>query len=119
MGKYRSRLEIVADILSAIKRGAQKKTHVMYRANLSYKLLSIYINEVLNAGLINVKNGDCYLLTKKGQSFLDRFHEYSKRRYKLEQQSNNINKMLIVLEDMIKENFNRRSSREIRNRNSG
>jgi len=38
MGKYRDRLQIIADILSVVRDGA-KKTHVMYQANLSFTLL--------------------------------------------------------------------------------
>lgn len=38
MGKYRSRVEIVADILEVASDGALK-THIMYKCNLSYKLL--------------------------------------------------------------------------------
>jgi predicted transcriptional regulator len=86
----------------------------MYRANLSHQLFSRYITEVLNAGLIIAKNEDCYLLTKKGRSFLDRFDVYSRRRHQLEQQLNDVNKILTVLKNMVKENFNRDSEREIR-----
>jgi predicted transcriptional regulator len=117
MAKYRSKLEIVADILYVVRKGAQKKTHIMYKANLSYKLLSRYLTEVLDAGLVTVdKDEDCYLLTDKGQSFLECFDEYSKRRHRLEQQSNDLNKALTALESMIKENFNTHLGREIRNR---
>jgi len=69
LGKYRSRLEIVANILSVVSEGA-KKTHIMYGANLSYKLLNRYLGEVFNAGLVCL-NGECYEITDKGQHFLE------------------------------------------------
>jgi len=46
MGKYRDRLQIIADMLSVVRGGA-KKTHIMYQANLSYTLLGRYLSEVL------------------------------------------------------------------------
>ncbi len=116
MGKYRHKLEIVADILYVVKKGGQKKTHVMYKANLSYKLLNRYLNEVLDAGLVKVENEDCYLLTEKGQSFLDCFDEYSKRRQQLEQQLGDLNNALILLESMIQNSLNKSLGGEIRNR---
>jgi len=115
MGKYRGRLEIIADILSVIRDGA-KKTHVMYQANLSHTLLSRYLNEVLEAGLVTVDNKDSYRLTRRGQNFLDRFSEYSKRRGQLEQQLNDVNNEKTVLENMIGGNLDRRSNERLRNR---
>lgn len=116
MGKYRRNFEIVADILDVVKKGGQKKTHVMYKANLSYKLLNKYLTEVLDAGLVRVENKDCYMLTEKGQSFLECFDEYSKRRNQLEQQSSDLNKVLILLESMIQNNLNKSLGGEIRDR---
>lgn len=109
MGKYRGRLQIIADILSVVRDGA-KKTRVMYQANLSYRLLSRYLTEVLEAGLVSLDNEDCYRLTRRGQNFLDRFNEYSKRCDQLEQQLNHVNDEKTVLENMVNDNSNRRSN---------
>jgi len=89
LGKYRDRLQIVADILSIVSNGA-KKTQIMYQANLSYKLLCRYLSEVVKAELICLKNSDCFMLTKKGQDFLVRHREYSKRRKRVEEHLNNV-----------------------------
>ena len=51
MGQYRKRLEIIADILSVVRGGA-KKTRIMYQANLSYRLLALYLEFVKEAGLV-------------------------------------------------------------------
>ena len=99
MSKYRDRLQIIADILSIADRRA-KKTRIMYQANLSYRLLCRYLSEVLEAGLIQSEDGDCYVLTVKGQMFLSRHEEYSKRCKSLEQHLNHVNVEKNALESM-------------------
>ncbi len=108
MGKYRGRLQIIADILTVVKDGA-KKTRVMYQANLSYTLLTRYLGEVLEAGLVSYDEGDCYRLTSMGESFLGRFNEYSKRCDRVEEQLNNVKDAKTVLEGMIGDNPRKRS----------
>jgi len=115
MGKYRGKLQIIADILSVIRGGA-KKTHVMYQANLSYTLLSRYLTEVLKSGLVRLDNEDRYRLTRMGQNFLDRFNEYSKRCDQLEKQLNHVSDEKMVLETMIGGNLNKRSNEHFRNK---
>jgi predicted transcriptional regulator len=115
MGKYRGKLQIIADILSVVREGA-KKTHVMYQANLSYRLLSRYLTEVLESGLVSRDNEDHYRLTRRGKNFLERFNQYSKRCGQLEQQLNHVNNEKTVLENIIGDNLNRRSNERIRNK---
>jgi len=115
MGKYRDKLQIIADILSVVRDGA-KKTHVMYQANLSYTLLKRYLTEVLDAGLVSCDNEERYRLTRRGHNFLNRFNEYSKRCDQLEQQSNHVNDEKTVLENIINDNSNRRSNERLRNK---
>jgi predicted transcriptional regulator len=111
MGKYRGRLQIIADILSVVRNGA-KKTHVMYQANLSYTLLSRYLTEVLESGLVSCDNEDRYNLTRRGKNFLDIFNEYSKRCGQIEQQLNHVNNEKTALENMVNDNSNRRSNEQ-------
>jgi len=99
MGRYRSRLQIIADILSITRRGA-RKTRIMYQANLSYKLLCKYLNEVVSAGLVRFVDGDCYVLTVKGREFLNKHEEYSKHCEMVEEHLNHINSVKSVLERM-------------------
>mgnify|MGYP001133789979 CR=1 FL=1 len=115
MGKYRGKLQIIADILSVVREGA-RKTHVMYRANLSYRLLSRYLTEVLECGLVSLDKEDRYKLTRRGQNFLDRFNEYSKRCDQLEQQLNHVNDEKTVLENIIGGNLDGRSNERTRNK---
>lgn len=99
MGKYRSSLQIIADILSEVRGGA-RKTRIMYQANLSYKLLSRYLSEVLEAGLVKFGNDDCYELTEKGKEFLERFDEYSERRKSVEERLNDVRDERMTLENV-------------------
>lgn len=50
--RNRSDIEICADILRVLTTGAVPKTHVMYRANLSYGMLNAYLDLLINADLI-------------------------------------------------------------------
>jgi predicted transcriptional regulator len=100
MGTYRSRLQIIADVLAVVKGGA-RKTRIMYQANLSYKLLSRYLDEVLETGLVELGNDDCYELTQRGTKFLDKFDEYFERRRSIEERLNDVMDEKMILEDML------------------
>jgi len=78
MSKYRSRLQILVDILSLANEGA-KKTHIMYGANLSIKLLHKYLGEVLNSGLVCLRDDGLYEITEKGLVFLDKCNRFLER----------------------------------------
>jgi predicted transcriptional regulator len=100
--KYRSRLQIVADILFVVgERESTKKTRIMYQANLSYDLLKRYLAETIEAGLIRVdKDKRSYTLTRKGEQFLEKFKKYAERCAKLQKQFDGARKHEIVLEKM-------------------
>ena len=100
MGKHRSKLRIIADILFVASKSA-KKTWIMYQANLSYSLLVRYLAEVLDAGLVRFEGrAGRYRLTRKGQEFLKRYDEYEKSRRRLEGPSNDVARERAVLEGM-------------------
>jgi predicted transcriptional regulator len=94
MGKHRTRLKILANILSVVSNNnnGAKKTQIMYQAYLSYKLLTQYLSDMTKARLMTCENGSCYTLTQKGKHFLEMFNEYSKSR-------ETINKHLSKIED--------------------
>lgn len=75
MSKYRSKEDIIADILK-VARENPKKTHIMYRANLSHSLLCRYLDMLIEAGLIDRRYDDFYILTTKGSDYLKRYMEY-------------------------------------------
>jgi len=69
----RSRLEVVADILTEALYGANK-TRIMYRANLNFLRFHRYFSELLDKGLMVRENGSdgrvVYRTTDKGRRFL-------------------------------------------------
>jgi len=100
VGKYRSRLQIMADVLAAVSDGA-RKTHIMYKANLSYKLLNRYLNEVLDAGLARLGDDGWYEITKKGRVFLERCCEYFERNQRLIDHINDVEYKREELESLL------------------
>tara|TARA_Y100000310_G_C20612320_1_gene778678 strand:+ start:1091 stop:1381 length:291 start_codon:yes stop_codon:yes gene_type:complete len=81
MAVRRSRLELIFDILLAIqnKGGRIKPTHLMYKSNLSHKLLNHYLEELIGNSLVAVeeeiakkkkKSTKTVVITDKGLSFL-------------------------------------------------
>jgi predicted transcriptional regulator len=100
LGSYRRKLDIIADMLGVAKRGA-KKTRIMYQANLSYKLLTIYLAEIIEASLVRFERKKrCYVLTSKGREFLDRYKEYSRRNRHVERQLSDVGVKKRALEEL-------------------
>jgi predicted transcriptional regulator len=71
--RYRSRLDIMADVIKITITGA-KKTQIMFKANLSYKLLQIYMRTLLDEGLISQSDGK-YVATDRGKEFLETYQK--------------------------------------------
>ena len=73
----RNRINIIYDILRVIQeRGGEiKKTHIMYRANLSHNQMKLYLNELYKKKFIEKTDADKPLIkiTKKGQDFLRQY----------------------------------------------
>jgi len=67
LGKNRDSLSIIAAILDAC-RTQTNKTHIMFSANLSFKLLEKYLDTLTRSGLIKVE-GNKYELTEEGLEF--------------------------------------------------
>ncbi|MDH5376593.1 MAG: winged helix-turn-helix domain-containing protein [Candidatus Bathyarchaeota archaeon] len=104
MGKYRDRLQIVADMLSVVSgNNDAKKTRIMYLANLSWDLLNRYLNDLMEAGLLSFDSSGsgCYVLTSRGKRFLCMFSGYCKRCEKVEDHLNDLDKEKRNLENMI------------------
>ena len=59
----------MAEILRIARKGA-KKTHLVYGANINFKLLHEYLDELEKAGLI-AKNNGAIRTTEKGTQFLN------------------------------------------------
>ena len=68
--KYRSRTEIVGNILDAANGGATK-TKIMYKAFLSYGQLKEYLSVLIENNLIEYRDGTRkFKTTEKGLNFL-------------------------------------------------
>jgi len=71
----RSSVEICADILMVAKKGA-KKSHIVYKANLNFKLVERYLDRLKKSNLIvGPMINRLYKTTMKGIEYLDHFRE--------------------------------------------
>ncbi|MGD0319685.1 MAG: winged helix-turn-helix domain-containing protein [Nitrososphaerales archaeon] len=74
----RSPMEMVCDILGVVSEGPTKPTHILYRANMSWRVLSSYLDFLLKRGLIEREDQggkrSLYTLTTKGRSILQLYN---------------------------------------------
>jgi predicted transcriptional regulator len=100
MGNYRRRLDIIADILQVVSQKA-KKTQIMYKANLSYRVLQKYLRDIMEASLIDFEDEErCYVLTPKGYEFLQAYEEYAKINKNMKKRVNDVNDKRKSLEEL-------------------
>ena len=97
MAKYRNRLQIIAEILEIVRDGA-RKTHIMYQANLSYKLLIKYLDVVLECGLVRRDRNERYVVAPKGEKFLKRFASYLQRQERVHEELKAVDAEKVFLE---------------------
>ncbi len=80
MERKRSRIDIISDILAIIqgKGGEIKPTHLMYKANLSYKQMNLYLDELIKNKMIEKIENDGKIIlkiTKVGNGFYVKYHQ--------------------------------------------
>ncbi len=78
--KKRNRIEIITDILKTVKdkRGRIKQTHLMYKVNLSHKLMKSYLEELISKGMIDEsrQENNIYVLIKpRGEEFIEKLQK--------------------------------------------
>jgi len=78
MDRKRNRLEIIRDILKAVRdrNGRIKPTHVLYNSNLSHQMMNVYMKGLIENDMIkevHTKNGRSYMITEKGQDYLNQY----------------------------------------------
>jgi len=101
LGSYRNRLDIIADVLHVVGKEGAKKTQIMYQANLSYKVLTKYLTEVIEAGLVRLqRNERIYVITSKGIEFLEKYKKYSRRNKHIEDSLDDLHSKRKVLEKL-------------------
>lgn len=68
----RGKIQIMGDVL-ALGTSGIRKTHIMYKANLSYEQVHLYLGELIGKRLISQdvsSDGVVYRTTEKGREFL-------------------------------------------------
>jgi predicted transcriptional regulator len=101
---YRTRLEIIKDILAVAHEAGSlgsKKTRIMYGANLSFKLLTKYLEVVVESNLMCCGDHTHYTITNKGRKFLEVYSEYEKEAKEIEKHDNKRNTGKNELEKML------------------
>jgi len=78
MAKKRERLEVIRDILNAVREKRKiKPTRLLYASNLSPQMFKSYVDELINKAFINIerdkKGKKEFLLSKKGFDFLQEY----------------------------------------------
>ncbi len=83
MVTYRTSMQIVADLLTAVEQRGQegiKTTSLLTKANLSHSRLSKFIDNLTGAGLINKIEFDgkhTFVLTPRGRQYLESYQQFS------------------------------------------
>ena len=81
MNKKRSQLEIIYSILKVIQdnQNHARPTKILYKSNLSHKMLAKYINELIKKGFLTEEkdnaNRKFYSLTTKGFKFIEDYNK--------------------------------------------
>lgn len=83
MSKKRERLEVIRDILIAIREKREiKPTRLLYASNLSPQMFKEYVEELIQKGFICIKKEEIkrkkgekkfIYITKKGNDFLEQY----------------------------------------------
>lgn len=69
----RNDLDIQADIIRVAQaRGGALKTHIVYRANLNFKIVKRYLKELIQSGLLE-PSGSRYYPTDRATAFLEAY----------------------------------------------
>jgi predicted transcriptional regulator len=69
----RNDLDICADILQVARAGA-KKTHIVYQANLNFKIVKGYLQRLIANGMLDPSpEGRLFVTTSVGVDFIERY----------------------------------------------
>jgi len=68
-------MEMICDILKVVSAGPTKPTHILYKANMSWKVLSSYLDFLTASGMLDKEDQEggkrsTYRLTTKGRKVL-------------------------------------------------
>jgi len=69
----RNDLDICADILQVARAGA-KKTHIVYQANLNFKIVKGYLQRLIANGMLEPSpEGRLFMTTSVGVDFIEQY----------------------------------------------
>ena len=71
-------MEVMFDILEVVSSGVKRPTHIIYRANISWKVLNNCLRTLISRGLVSMGNDgkrDLYQLTDKGFLILNQYRD--------------------------------------------
>ena len=71
-------MDIMAEVLEIARLGA-KKTWIVYKANLNFKIVKDYLAELMEKGLLE-HDGRIYSTTDRGLEFLEEYRNFRKFR---------------------------------------
>lgn len=72
----RNYLDICVEILQVARTGA-KKTHIVYKANLNFRIVREYLNRLIKSGMLSsAQISGLYTTTERGEKFLESYHEF-------------------------------------------
>ncbi|MEW6604317.1 MAG: winged helix-turn-helix domain-containing protein [Thermoproteota archaeon] len=73
----RGTIDIIADIL-ALCSTWNKRTKIMYKANLSHQMLKFYLWHLVELGLLEESQDMKFKTTEKGRTFLSHYRQMTK-----------------------------------------
>jgi len=73
----------------------------MYGANLSYRLVTQYLDDALKARLLKFDGKSIYTITSRGEDFLKFYETYENNRKELESYLENLENGREILEKML------------------
>jgi predicted transcriptional regulator len=98
--KYRCRIELAAEVLSASLK-SEKKTRIMNYGNLNFKQLKSYLRMLLASGMLSFDSeSESYSITEKGEDYLRLFESYREHLLEMEEKRQLVDEKKNVLEQM-------------------
>jgi predicted transcriptional regulator len=83
MNSRRTKMQIYIDILKTIRKenGRMRKTHIVYKANLTHSRLKEYLDFLISKEFIEektIENTSFFVITEKGLKFLNNIDKLRK-----------------------------------------
>jgi len=77
LSRKRNSIEISAEILRVAMSGV-RKSHIVYKVNLNFKIVNKYLDHLVRSGLITVSSdrNRIFSTTDKGHRYLDNFEAF-------------------------------------------